>query len=99
MTKISNFNQLLGEYLSNQTSEEITQKIDAWMNAVSERNIQWISEETEELFYQNIVDPEITPYELVIQVRNLKKLHIAHPSWMNLTGMDIYFDIRCFAFP
>jgi len=83
-------------YVTRQTSEHETRKIEAFLKAVGKRKIHWISDETEEQLYRNICDKNILPEDITRQVKNLVKLCVNGVEWIKFTGMDVYFDKSCY---
>lgn len=90
--KESNFDHLLQRYVTGQTSTPETRKIEAMLDSIRQRNIHWVSDETEELLFRNINNPNISPEKITEQVMGLAKLHISDVAWMKFKGMDVYFD-------
>lgn len=94
--KKSNFDHLIERFVTQQTSTIETLKIEAMLNAIRQRDIHWVADETEELLFRNIKNPNVPAEEITRQVMGLAKLHISDVAWMKFKGMDVYFDRKCY---
>lgn len=57
----SNFDRLLELYVTHQTTETETRKIEAFIDVMEARRAWWISDETEELLCKAILDKRVSP--------------------------------------
>lgn len=94
--KKSNFDHLIQRYVTAQTSTPETLKIQAMLHAIRQRDIHWVSDETEELLFRNIQNPNVPPEKITQQVMGLARLHISDVAWMKFKGIDVYFDKQCY---
>lgn len=94
--KKSNFDHLIERYVTGQTSTRETLKIEAMLDAIRQRDIHWVSDETEELLFRNIQNPNVPAEKITEQVMSLAKLHISDVAWMKFNGLDVYFDKQCY---
>lgn len=94
--KKSNFDHLIERYVTGQTLTAETLKIKAMLNAIRQRDIHWVSDETKELLFRNIKNPNVPPDKITQQVMAFARLHIRDVTWMKFKGMDVYFDKQCY---
>ena len=66
------------------------------LNAINERNIHWVSDETEELLFQKLKDSNVAPEEITAFVKSWSKLHLSEVEWMKCKGMDVYFSKKAY---
>lgn len=66
------------------------------LDAIWQRDIHWVSDETEELLFRNIKNPNVPPEMITRQVMGLARLHIFDVAWMKFKGMHVYFDKECY---
>jgi hypothetical protein len=90
--KTSNLYKLIEQYLTAQISDLETEKFEFMLDAIKERDIHWVSDETEELLFQKLKDSSIAPEEIAAFVKSWSKLHLSDVEWVKFKGMDVYFS-------
>lgn len=90
--KTSNFDRLLERYVTRKTSKAQTEKIEAMLDAMKKKDMHWISDETEELLFQKIMDRNSKPQQIGHFVKAFSKLRVGNVEWMKFKGIDVYFS-------
>jgi hypothetical protein len=90
--KTSNFEHLIQLYVARETPRGQTTKIETMLEVIKEKDIHWLSDETEELLFRKIKDSKIAPAEIGRFVKGLSKLRVSNLKWMKFKGMYIYFS-------
>ena len=89
--KKSNYDQLMMHYSTAKTSVEETVKIEAMLDAIAMREINFLSEETEEFLYQKIKDGKATEEDVSLIIRRLSKLKVPGVNWLKLEPFEVFF--------
>lgn len=89
--EMSHFDRLMERYVARETSKQETIKIEAMLEAIHKRNIHFISEETEGLLYEKIVDQRVAANEVSFTVAAFSKLRVPGVDWLRIAPLEVYF--------
>jgi hypothetical protein len=89
--KRSNLDLLFQRYISGETCMYETIKIEVLLKEIEAKDIHFLSEDTEELFFRKITNANISSDEIRMLFGNLSKLKVPGMNWLGLEAFEVYY--------